>query len=123
MTYEESADAVKSKLQAKLVDGWKLRETYFQVMYVRIAVSAEDDLRFRFLGMRSFLEKSSALFSSRVAKALDVRSYSCKSPSFDSKKTKVRRKASDSKNVKKGAERPSSGNDKVDVDSVQADIM
>lgn len=68
--------------------------------------------------MKTSLGKSLAFLSSRLAKALDVDSSSCKSLSGGAKKGTSSRKASDLKDAKKRIEVPPNGDDDIDVDSV-----
>lgn len=96
---------------------------HFQVEPTRLAVRAEDDSSRQSSDVQSFLGKSSALFSGRVAKALDVGSTSSKSPSADTEKARKQRKAWGSMGAKKPTEGPSSGNKNIDINSFQADVL
>lgn len=69
-------------------------------------------------GCAEFTRKGSALFSSRVTKALYVGRSSYNSPSTGAKKTQRPREASVSKGAKKSTEGSSSGKENFDVDSV-----
>lgn len=73
--------------------------------------------------MQISLIKSPGLSKSRVTKALDVGNSSRKSPSVGAKKLEERPKSSGPKAANKPDEVPSSGNDNIDVDSVQADVF
>lgn len=72
---------------------------------------------------QNFLEKSSDLFISRVAKALDAGISCSNSPPVRLKKTKRLRKTSVLRNAKGPAKGLSSGNDNINVDSVKADVV
>lgn len=58
-----------------------------------------------------------------MVKALDVGNGSCKSSSVDAKKSKRPSKASGSKDVTKPAEGLSRGNDNINVESAQAEVL
>lgn len=73
--------------------------------------------------MRSSLGKTSALFSSCVTKTLDVCTSSSKSPSVGPKKSEIPHIASGWEEGKKPNEDPSSGNENIDAESVQADVL
>lgn len=120
--YENKFDAAKLKIQGALVDWWK-KMTHFQIENARLGVSAGDELLRQSTDVQSSLEKCSALFSSRFAKASDVERSASKSLSVDTKKTRNLREASGLKGAKKHAGCLSSGNDVIDVDLLQADVL
>lgn len=82
----------------------------------------EKQLR-RSLYAQSFLEKSSAVISSRVTEALDMVSSSSQSP-FAGEKKEIRPcKASGSTGAKKPTEVPTSDNDNIDGGTVLAEVL
>lgn len=116
-------NAVKLNIQEDLDDGWKELETHFQVECARLNESVRNALLRWFSDAQSSLGKISALFSSRVAKALDVGSSSSKMPSVCTEKAWKPRIASCSKRATKPVEGPSSGNGNVYVEPVQVNLL
>lgn len=80
-TYKDMVDAVKLTIHANLTDGWKKMEAHFHVKSARLSVSTRNESLSRSSDAQSFLRKRSALFNSRVTKALGVGSSSSNSPS------------------------------------------
>lgn len=91
-------------------------ETHILVETTHLSVRAGGEFLGRSSDVHSFLEAISALFRSRVAKALDVGSGSRKSPSVGVKTAKRPAEASGSKGTKKPADGLSSDEDTIDVD-------
>lgn len=89
-TYDGIVEGAKRKNGEDLVDGWKKMETQFWVESLRFAVSAGDELLRMSSDVQIFLRKTSAFFSIRVTKALDVGCSSVKSLSASVVKVKNR---------------------------------
>lgn len=87
-TYIDAVDGDKLRTRKDLVRGRKMMEIHFQAVPARLAVSAGDGLLHRSSHVGRSLRKSSVLFRSRVAKALDVETSSNKSASLVSKKAR-----------------------------------
>lgn len=73
--------------------------------------------------MQSSLKKSTILLISRVTKALDVSTGSGESPSVRANRASRPCKASGSKGAKNSAECLSSGDDNIDVNPFQAEVL
>lgn len=87
-TYEDMVDAVYLKFQADLAEEWNKMKAHLQVESALLAKSTRGYLLRRSSSLQNSLEKSPALFSSLVAKALGFGSRSCKSSSAGAKKTR-----------------------------------
>lgn len=75
------------------------------------------------LGFQRSIEKSAALFSGRVAQAMDVRCSSNKSLSVDTKKAREPRKSSGLKVARRPGANPLRGTDIINVGPIQADVL
>lgn len=87
-----------------------------------LAVGAGDELLRQFSDVQSALRKRSALFSSHVTKAFDVRCTG-KSPSACAKKTMKVHKASGPMVPEERSEHPGSGSNSVGVEMVEAEVL
>lgn len=97
--YSNMVDAVKRKILEDSIDEWKKMKSHIQIESAHLALSAGNELPRRSFDVQGSQRERPALLSSRVSKALDVRS-SRKRPSSGGKKVERQRKASDSKDPK-----------------------
>lgn len=116
--YKDMVDAFKLEIWEGFVEWWKKLETHFQVDLVRLAVSTGDELQRRSSDVQSSSGKSSTLFSSRVAKALNMGRSCNKSSSVDRMKAREPHEGWGSKGAKKPGEGPLSSNNNIDVDFI-----
>lgn len=70
MTHDNMVSTVKRKIQEELVNNYKKLKTWFQVASVRKEASAGQNCIASSPNMKSFLGKSHALLSNRVAQRM-----------------------------------------------------
>lgn len=97
-------------------------ETPLEVKLARLAVSTEIKLLRQPSNVQILHEMSSALFSTRVTKALAMSSGG-QSPFAGAQKAKTLPKASRLKRAKKPTKGPPSGNDLINVGSFLAEVL
>lgn len=84
-TYDDMVGVVEPEIQEEFVNALNKTETKIQVQTARLEVNVEVELLWWSSYVQSVLKKSSALFSSRATKVIDVDSRS-KSPSSGAKR-------------------------------------
>lgn len=93
-SYKDMFEKDKQEIHADVVHRSKELETHLQVPSATLVEWARNGLLRQSTNVQGFLDKSSALFSSRVTQALDVGKNSGKISSAGAKKTKKRREGS-----------------------------
>lgn len=97
-------------------------EIYFQVYTALLSENGRTVMLRQSSDVQSSLGKSSALFSSRVTKPVDVGNINSKRPSVGAKMAKPRNESS-SKGLRKPAEDVTCDNDNTDVNPVHVDVL